>query len=40
MEATSDALRNLAETGLWGESWNDPQRRAEGFNGSMLAEWS
>jgi CRISPR-associated protein Cmr3 len=40
LDATPDALRKLAEAGLWGDSWNDPQRRAEGFNRVALAPWA
>ncbi len=32
LEATPDALRKLADQGLWGEPCENPQRRAEGFN--------
>lgn len=32
LDATEEALRKLAEHGLWSEPCEDPQRRAEGFN--------
>jgi CRISPR-associated protein Cmr3 len=32
LQATPDALRKLAEAGLWGDGADNPQRRAEGFN--------
>jgi CRISPR-associated protein Cmr3 len=32
LQATPDALRKLVETGLWSETLENPQRRAEGFN--------
>lgn len=32
LDATADALRKLAATGLWPEGSEDAQRRAEGFN--------
>jgi CRISPR-associated protein Cmr3 len=32
LDANAGALRKLAEEGLWDGAWNDPQRRAEGFN--------
>ena len=32
LDTTADALRKLAATGLWPESGEDAQRRAEGFN--------
>jgi CRISPR-associated protein Cmr3 len=32
LEATPEALRKLAERGLWSDICDDPQRRAEGFN--------
>jgi len=37
---TADALRKLAETGLWSGSCEDAARRAEGFNRVALACWS
>ncbi|KXW57584.1 CRISPR-associated protein [Ferrovum myxofaciens] len=37
IEATPEALRKLAEKGLWSESCEDMQRRAEGFNCIMFA---
>ena len=40
LDASPRALRKLADTGLWDEAWNDPQRRAEGFNRAALASWS
>ena len=39
LDATPDALRKLADAGLWSESGDDPQRRAEGFNRVWLAAW-
>jgi CRISPR-associated protein Cmr3 len=32
LQATADALRKLVESGLWGDTLQNPQRRAEGFN--------
>lgn len=32
LHATADTLRKLVATGLWGETADNPQRRAEGFN--------
>lgn len=32
LQATADALHKLVATGLWGETADNPQRRAEGFN--------
>lgn len=32
LDATPDALRKLANSGLWNEPCEDPARRAEGFN--------
>jgi len=41
LDATSEALRKLAERGLWTEAqYNDDLRRAEGFNRVALAQWS
>lgn len=39
LEATAEQLRKLVEAGLWSDSWDDPQRRAEGFNNAALAAW-
>jgi CRISPR-associated protein Cmr3 len=39
LEATPDALRKLAERGLWNEPCEDAARRAEGFNRVALAAW-
>lgn len=39
VEATPDALRKLAASGLWGEPCGDKQRRAEGFNRIWIAPW-
>ncbi|MGQ9918069.1 MAG: type III-B CRISPR module-associated Cmr3 family protein [Bryobacteraceae bacterium] len=39
LEATPEALRELAARGLWGEPCGDPQRRAEGFNRIWIAPW-
>ncbi len=39
LDATPEALRKLAETGLWGEVAEDAQRQAEGFNRFCLAAW-
>lgn len=40
LDASAEQLRKLAAAGLWGDSWNDPQRRAEGFNRVALAAWT
>lgn len=40
LDAAPEALRKLAETGLWRESGDDAARRAEGFNRLALAAWS
>lgn len=40
LEASEEALRKLAEHGLWSETCEDPQRRAEGFNRCTLAVWN
>jgi len=40
LRTTPEALRKLAETGLWSDPCEDPQRRAEGFNRLTLAPWS
>lgn len=40
LDATPEQLRKFVETGLWEESWNEPQRRAEGFNNALVAAWS
>jgi CRISPR-associated protein Cmr3 len=37
LDATPDALRKLAETGLWRKTGDDAARRAEGFNRIALA---
>jgi CRISPR-associated protein Cmr3 len=37
LDAAPEALRKLAEQGLWKEACDDPQRRAEGFNRFTLA---
>ncbi|MCX7628200.1 MAG: hypothetical protein N2Z69_07320 [Methylophilaceae bacterium] len=37
LDATPDALRKLAEHGLWSESCENPIRRAEGFNRIAIA---
>ena len=37
LDATPDALRKLAETGLWREPCDDVARRAEGFNRIAIA---
>jgi CRISPR-associated protein Cmr3 len=37
LDATPDALRKLAATGLWGEPCEDASRRAEGFSRIALA---
>jgi CRISPR-associated protein Cmr3 len=37
LEATPEALRKLAEMGLWGEPCEDSARRAEGYNRFHLA---
>lgn len=39
LEATPEALRKLAECGLWNEPCEDAARRAEGFNRVALAAW-
>jgi len=43
LDATPEALRKLADAGLWGEAGEDAQRdvqrRAEGFNRFELAAW-
>lgn len=39
IEASADALRNLADRGLWSEAVENEQRRAEGFNRFTFAEW-
>ena len=43
LDATPEALRKLADAGLWGEAGDDAQRdvqrRAEGFNRFGLAAW-
>jgi CRISPR-associated protein Cmr3 len=39
LDATAEALRKLADAGLWGEACEDAQRRAEGFNRIWLAAW-
>lgn len=40
VKATPEALRKLAENGLWNEPCEDPVRRAEGFNRCAIAAWS
>lgn len=40
LDATPEALRKLAEIGLWRETGDDATRRAEGFNRLALAAWS
>ena len=40
LEATPDALGKLAADGLWADSCEYPQRRAEGFNRFTFAVWS
>ncbi|MFA5631693.1 MAG: type III-B CRISPR module-associated Cmr3 family protein [Porticoccaceae bacterium] len=40
LEATPDALRNLVNSGLWGESCENDARRAEGFNRCIIGAWS
>jgi CRISPR-associated protein Cmr3 len=37
LDATAGALRKLVENGLWTQTWQDPQRRAEGFNRFTIA---
>ena len=39
LNATPEALRKLADAGLWGKGGEDAQRRAEGFNRFGLAAW-
>ena len=39
IEASADALRKLADRGLWSEPAENEQRRAEGFNRFTFAEW-
>ncbi len=39
LDATPEALRKLAESGLWPEEGYDVQRRAEGFNRIAFAAW-
>lgn len=40
LDATPAALRKLAERGLWTDAqYNSDQRRAEGFNRVVLAQW-
>jgi CRISPR-associated protein Cmr3 len=39
LQATPEALRKLAETGLWSGACEDASRRAEGFNRVWLAVW-
>jgi CRISPR-associated protein Cmr3 len=40
LDATPEALRKLAERGLWTDSqYNSDMRRAEGFNRVALAQW-
>lgn len=40
LEATPEALRKLAECGLWGTPCEDRARRAEGFNRVAIGAWS
>lgn len=40
LEAEPNALRNLAEHGLWDRHCQDEARRAEGFNRVWLAKWN
>jgi len=37
LDATAEALRNLAAAGLWSQPCEDVQRRAEGFNRIAIA---
>ena len=39
IETSADALRKLADRGLWSEAVENEQRRAEGFNRFTFAEW-
>ena len=39
LKASPDALRQLAERGLWSASCEDEARRAEGFNRVQIAAW-
>ncbi|MCY4470244.1 MAG: hypothetical protein OXC08_16135 [Thiotrichales bacterium] len=39
IEASADALRKLADRGLWSNPAENEQRRAEGFNRFTFAEW-
>ena len=39
LDASADALRKLAETGLWLGTGDDAARRAEGFNRFSFAAW-
>lgn len=39
LKASPDALRQLAERGLWSASCEDETRRAEGFNRVQIAAW-
>ena len=39
LDATADALRQLADAGLWGTPCEDEARRAEGFNRLHIAQW-
>lgn len=39
LEASTDALRKLAEAGLWNDPCEDASRRAEGFNRIYMAAW-
>ncbi|NWG74438.1 MAG: type III-B CRISPR module-associated protein Cmr3 [Rubrivivax sp.] len=39
LEATPEALRKLAERGLWPDDHQNTQRRAEGFNRFTFAAW-
>ena len=37
LQATAESISKLAESGLWGQSCEDSQRRAEGFNRFAIA---
>lgn len=39
LQATPEALRKLAEQGLWSDPCEDASRQAEGFNRVWLAAW-
>lgn len=40
LDATPDALRQLADAGLWSTPCEDDARRAEGFNRLHIAQWN